>query len=130
MGEDHSGLRFLARKNAHGIPTNAALVQLALANLFFLKNFQAIVIYIQFNLLLCSLLTVLGVIVLRWTHPELARPYRVWLYPLPPLLFAAITIWMMIYLLQSNPVESLSGVATLLVGFALYYFAGKRRSFS
>ena len=37
-------------------------------NLFFLKNFQAIVIYIQFTLLLCSLLTVLGVIVLRWTE--------------------------------------------------------------
>src|SRR5204863_2994113 len=35
MGEDHSGLRFLARKNAHGIPINAALVQLALVNLFF-----------------------------------------------------------------------------------------------
>jgi APA family basic amino acid/polyamine antiporter len=128
MGEDHSGLRFLARKNLHGIPTNAALVQLALVNLFFLKNFQAIVIYIQYNLLLCSLLTVLGVIVFRWTRPNLARPYRVWLYPVPPLLFAAITIWMMIYLLQSNPVESLSGVATLLAGFLLYYFAGKRRS--
>jgi basic amino acid/polyamine antiporter, APA family len=128
MGEDHSGLRFLARKNAHGIPINAALVQLALVNLFFLKNFQAIVIYIQYNLLLCSLLTVFGVIVLRRTHPELARPYRVWLYPLPPLIFAAITIWMMIYLLQSNPVESLSGLATLLAGLALYYFVGKRRS--
>jgi hypothetical protein len=29
--------------------------------------------------------------------------------------------------LQSNPFESLSGVATLIVGFVLYYFAGKRR---
>ena len=128
MGEDHSGLRFLARKNLQGIPTNAAVVQLALVNLFFLKNFQAIVIYIQYNLLLCSLLTVIGVIVLRWTRPDLARPYRVWLYPLPPLLFAAITIWMMIFLLRSQPKESLSAVATLFFGFALYYFAGKRRS--
>ncbi len=92
-----------------------------LGEFFFLKNFQAIVIYIQYNLLLCALLTVLGVIVLRWTHPDLPRPYRVWAYPLPPLIFAGITIWMMIYLLQSNPIESLSGhrhdgrgVATLL----------------
>ncbi len=29
MGEDHSGLRLLARKNLHGVPTNAALLQLA-----------------------------------------------------------------------------------------------------
>lgn len=127
MGEDHSGLRFLGRKNEGGIPMSASLVQLALVNLFFLKDFQRILIYIQFNLLLCSLLTVLGVIVLRWTHPELVRPYRVWAYPLPPLIFAIITIWMMIYLLKSNPVESLSGVVTLVVGFALYYFAGKRQ---
>ena len=127
MGEDHWVVRFLGRKNRHGVPTNAALVQLALVNLFFLKDFQRVVIYIQFNLLLCSLLTVLGVIVLRWTQPEIARPYRVWLYPLPPLIFAIITIWMMIYLLQSNPVESLSAVATLIAGFALYYFVEKRR---
>lgn len=127
MGEDHWVVRFLGRKNRHGIPTNAALVQLALVNLFFLKDFQRVVIYIQFNLLLCSLLTVLGVIVLRRTQPEIARPYRVWLYPLPPLIFAIITIWMMIYLLQSNPVESLSAVATLIAGFALYYFVEKRR---
>jgi APA family basic amino acid/polyamine antiporter len=127
MGEDHWVVRFLGRKNRHGIPTNAALVQLALVNLFFLKDFQRVVIYIQFNLLLCSLLTVLGVIVLRRTQPEIARPYRVWLYPLPPLIFAVITIWMMIYLLQSNPVESLSAVATLIAGFALYYFVEKRR---
>jgi APA family basic amino acid/polyamine antiporter len=127
MGEDHSGLRLFARKNIHGVPTYAALLQLALVNLFFLKNFQAIVIYIQYNLLLCALLTVLGVIVLRWTHPEMARPYRVWAYPLPPLIFTVITIWMMIYLLQSNPVESLSGVGTMVAGLVLYYFAGRRR---
>ena len=131
MGEDHRGLRFLGRKNSRGVPTNAALLQLALVNLFFLKDFQVVVIYIQFNLLLCSLLTVLGVIVLRWRHPEIARPYRVWAYPLPPLIFVIITVWMMIYLLQSKPFESLSGVATMLIGLALYfvpnYLAGKRR---
>ncbi len=131
MGEDHWLLRFLGRKNIHGVPRNAIVVQLLIVNLLLLtRSFEGVLKYIQFSLLFCSLWTVVGVIVLRRTHPELARPYRVWLYPLPPLIFAAITIWMMIYLLQSNPVESLSGVATLLAGFALYYFAGKRRSFS
>jgi APA family basic amino acid/polyamine antiporter len=126
MGEDHWLLRFLAHKNSHGLPVNAALVQLVIVNLFFMKSFQTIVIYIQFSLLLCSLLTVVGVIVLRWTHPEIARPYRVWAYPLPPLVFAAITIWMMIYLLRSHPTESLSGLATMIAGFALYFVSGKQ----
>jgi len=95
-------------------------------NFFFLKNFQAVVVYLGINLLLCSMLTVAGMIVLRWTQPHLHRPYRVWAYPLPPIIFIVITVWMMIYLLHSQPKESLSAVATLLAGFALYYFAGKK----
>jgi APA family basic amino acid/polyamine antiporter len=126
MGEDHWLLRFFGRKNSQGVPVNAAWVQLVIVNLFFMKSFQTVVIYIQFSLLLCSLLTVVGVIVLRWTHPEIARPYRVWAYPLPPLVFAAITIWMMKDLLRSHPAESLSGLATMIAGFALYFFTGKR----
>ena len=126
MGEDHWLLRFLGCKNNQGVPVNAAWVQLVIVNLFFMKSFQTVVIYIQFSLLLCSLLTVAGVIVLRWTHPEIVRPYRVWAYPAPPLVFAAITIWMMKDLLRAHPAESLSGLATMLVGFALYFFAGKQ----
>jgi len=78
--------------------------------------------------LLCSLLTVLGVIVLRLARPDLARPYRLWAYPLPPLVFAAITIWMMIYLLRAQPMESLGGLATALAGLLLYFCTGKSRS--
>jgi APA family basic amino acid/polyamine antiporter len=127
MGEDHWLLRLLGRKNRHGIPTNAIILQLLIVNLLLLtRSFELVVVYIQFSLLLCSLLAVLGVIVLRSTQPSLPRPYRVWAYPLPPLAFAGVTIWMMIYLLRSNPIESFSALATMLIGFALYFCAGKR----
>jgi APA family basic amino acid/polyamine antiporter len=127
MGEDHWLLRFLGQKNRQGIPVYSILLQLLIVNVLLLTgSFELVVVYIGFSLLLCSLLTVFGVIVLRQTRPELPRPYRVWAYPLPPLIFAAITLWMMIYLLKSRPVESLSGLATMLVGFMLYFFAGKK----
>jgi APA family basic amino acid/polyamine antiporter len=90
------------------------------------RSFELVLVYIQFSLLLCSLLAVLGVIVLRTTQPDLPRPYRVWAYPLPPLAFAAVTIWMLIYLLRSNTTESLAALTTMLVGFLLYFCAGKR----
>ncbi len=129
MGEDHWLLRFLGRKNTGGVPANAVLVQLLIVNLLLLtRSFELVVVYIQFALLLCSLLTVIGVIVLRASRPNVSRPYRVWLYPLPPLLFAAITIWMMIYLLISKTTESLAGMVTAIVGFLLYFCAGKRVS--
>ena len=127
MGEDHWLLRFLGQKNRQGVPVYSILLQLLIVNVLLLTgSFELVVVYIGFSLLLCSLLTVFGVIVLRQTRPELPRPYRVWAYPLPPLIFAAITLWMMIYLLKSRPVESLSGLATMLVGFMLYFFAGKK----
>lgn len=129
MGEDNPLIRFLARKNRNGIPFNALLLQLVLVNLLLLtRSFESVVKYIGFALLLCSLLTVIGVMVLRTTHPELRRPYKVWAYPLPPLVFSAITIWMMTYLLRSNPTESLAGLATMTVGLILYVFTRQRRS--
>jgi len=128
MGEDHWLLRWLGGKNRHGIPTNAVLLQLLFVNLLLLtQRFQDVVRYTQFSLLLCSLLAVLGVIVLRFKRPEIRRPYRVWFYPLPPIVFSIITIWMMFYLLRSHTAESIAGLATALLGLLLYFCAGKRR---
>jgi basic amino acid/polyamine antiporter, APA family len=127
MGEDHWLLRLLGRKNLHGIPTNAVVLQLLVVNVLLLtRSFESVVQYTQFSLLLCSLFTVLGVMVLRVTRPEIARPYRVWAYPLPPIIFAVLTFWMMFYLLRWKTIESLAGLATALVGLLLYFCAQKR----
>jgi basic amino acid/polyamine antiporter, APA family len=127
MGEDHWLLRLLGRKNPHGIPTNAIVLQSLIVNVLLLtRSFESVVQYTQFSLLLCSLFTVLGVMVLRATRPEIVRPYRVWAYPMPPIIFALITLWMMFYLLRWKTVESLAGLATALVGLLLYFCARKR----
>jgi len=127
MGEDHWLLRLLGRKNTHGVPTNAIVLQLLIVNLFLLtRSFEDVVRYTQFSLLICSLLAVLGVIVLRFTHPKITRPYRVWAYPIPPVLFSVITIWMMYYLLRWHTAESMAGLGTALFGLLLYFCAGKR----
>ena len=129
MGEDHWLLRFLGRKNNYGVPTSAVVVQLVIVNLLLLtRSFDGVVRYTQFSLLVCSLLAVLGVIVFRLRRPDAPRPYRVWAYPLPPLIFGVITVWMMIYLLRSHTAESVAGLATAGLGFLLYFFAGKRIS--
>ena len=126
MGEDHWLLRLMGRKNRHGIPTNAIVLQLLIVNLLlFTRSFEDVVTYTQFSLLICSLLAVLGVVVLRFTRPKMTRPYRVWLYPLPPVLFSIITMWMMFYLLRWHTAESLAGLGTALLGVVLYFCARK-----
>jgi APA family basic amino acid/polyamine antiporter len=127
MGEDHWLLRMLGRKNPHGIPTNAIVLQLLIVNMLLLtRSFESVVQYTQFSLLLCSLFAVMGVMVLRATRPEMPRPYRVWAYPLPPIIFSIITLWMMFYLLRWKTIESLAGLATALIGLLLYFCARRR----
>jgi basic amino acid/polyamine antiporter, APA family len=127
MGEDHWLLRKVSRKNPHGIPTNAIFLQLLIVNVLLLtRSFESVLQYAQFSLLLCSLFAVVGVMVLRVTRPEIARPYRVWAYPLPPIVFSVITLWMMFYLLRSKPIESLAGLVTAVVGVLLYFCVRNR----
>jgi APA family basic amino acid/polyamine antiporter len=126
MGEDHWLIRVLGRKNEEGVPTNAIALQLLIVNVLLLtRSFGGVVQYIQFTLLLCSLLTVAGTIVLRVRQPNLARPYRVWAYPLPPVIFSIITLWMMLYLLRIHALQSLFGLGTAALGVLLYFGAVK-----
>ncbi|HEY1978884.1 MAG TPA: amino acid permease, partial [Xanthobacteraceae bacterium] len=69
----------------------------------------------------CSFFTVLGVIKMRITQPSLPRPYRAWGYPLTPLIFLAVTGFMMYYLVVFRPWQSLASFAIMLTGLIAYY---------
>jgi APA family basic amino acid/polyamine antiporter len=124
MGEDLALLSVFSRKTRSGVPAVAILVQAAVATVMLLtQTFRSVVEFVQFSLTFCSLLAVLGVIVLRFTRPDLPRPYRVWAYPLPPLLFLAMSLFMMIYLLREQPREALIGLGIMLAGLAIYFLS-------
>jgi APA family basic amino acid/polyamine antiporter len=127
MGEDIALLRFFARRSANGVPTTAILFQTIVATLLLLtQSFEAVLEFIQFSLLFCSFLAVVGVIKLRITRPDLPRPYRAWGYPVTPLIFLSVTAFMMYYLVSERPVQSLIGVLMMLSGLALYYLSRTR----
>ena len=128
MGEDLRGLRWFAGKNRHGTPMRAILAQFALVNLFLLtSSFEQVAQATMFILQLCAFLTVMGVFVLRWRQPDLARPYRTWGYPVTPLVFGAVSLWMLWHLLVSKRTESLIGLGTGVVGLILYLLSAKNR---
>jgi len=128
MGEDLRFFRLLSRRNKKAIPVNAILLQFVIVNVMLLTaTFQTVVNYVQFSLTLCSTLTVLGVFVLRWRRPELPRPYRVWGYPVTPLIFLAISGWMLANLLLNTATRgpSLLGLGTTLLGLVVYFLSPK-----
>jgi len=124
MGEDMPVLGLFARQSKHGVPAVAIIFQLLVSNLLLLtQSFEAVLDFIQFSLTFCLFFTVLGVIKMRITHPTLARPYRAWGYPVTPLVFLAVMLFMMYYLAVNRPLQSLAGLAIMLAGLVIYYMS-------
>lgn len=121
MGQDVRLLAPLARCSARGVPTLALWLQFAVvAVLLLTASFEAVLTYVQFSIQLCSFLTVVGMMWLRHRRPDLPRPVRCWGYPVTPLVFLAISLWMLAYLVLDRPLESLAGLATLASGLLVY----------
>ena len=117
-------LRFFSRKSQRGVPATAILFQVVVASLLLLsQSFEAVLDFIQFSLTFCSFFTVLGVIKMRITHPNLARPYRAWGYPVTPIIFLSVTLFMMYYLVVNRPLQSLAGFAMMSAGLVVYYLS-------
>lgn len=128
MGEDLRVLNFLSRRNAHGVPVSAILAQYVIVMALLLTaTFESAVNLVQFSLTLCSALTVFGVFVLRWRRPDLPRPYRVWGYPLTPIVFLVISVWMLANMLADSSTReySLRGLAIMALGLIVYFLSPK-----
>jgi APA family basic amino acid/polyamine antiporter len=127
IGEDFRALRLLARRNSDGIPAIAIYVQSALAVLFILSStFESILVFAGFTLALNSFATVLGVFVLRHTKPEIPRPYRTFLYPLPPLIYLSLTGWTLWFVLVNRPLEGLFGLGVIGSGLVIFLLSRLR----
>jgi APA family basic amino acid/polyamine antiporter len=122
MGEDVRILRFLSVKNKNEVPYISLILQyVVVVALILTSSFDAIIKYIGFLLSLSSFLTVLGVFILRFKQPKLERPYKTWGYPFTPIVFLAVTGWMMFYIVKEEPVITIVGAATIAVGLILYF---------
>lgn len=121
IGEDLPLLAPLSRLNRAGAPYLACLLQLAVVLLLLLTStFDAVLTYLGATLSFSTAITVLGVFVLRFREPELARPFRTWGYPVTPVLFLAVHGWMLAYLAVERPAAILWSGATILGGFGVY----------
>ena len=128
LASDGVFFRALARVHpVRGTPVNAIAVFALIACAFGVSGtYQENLTYVGFVGQLFMALTVLGVIVLRRREPGLARPFRVPLYPLPPLLYVAILAWYLGNLLVNRLGYSLVGIAIVLAGLPFYWYWTRR----
>jgi APA family basic amino acid/polyamine antiporter len=120
MGEDIRLLRAFRVCNRRGAPTRAVLLQQGIAVLFILTDsFEGVLTFAGFTLTLFSWLTVAGVFLLRRRQPGLARPFRIPLYPLPPLLFLVANALALAAVFRERPLTVLVALSVLALAGAL-----------
>jgi APA family basic amino acid/polyamine antiporter len=122
MAQDGIFFRSLARVHpTFNTPSNAIVLQAIWACILILTGtFDALFTYVSVIISLFSALTVGAVIVLRSKRPDLKRPYKLWGYPLVPIFFILVNLWIAWGSLVSKPWESLGGVLIVSIGIPAY----------
>jgi basic amino acid/polyamine antiporter, APA family len=90
-------------------------------------SYETLLDYAMFALWLSYGVMVAGVMVLRRTHPQTPRPYRMWGYPVTPLLFLFFTAMFLGNMLIKRPISSFAGLLLIISGIPVYFIWLRRR---
>ena len=113
-----------AKRNS---PTISLLALGLVAMLFcFLRLADVIAALVVIRILLQFLVQAIGLIVLRRRRPEMPRPFRMWLYPLPALL--AVAGFLFVLVSRKNFLREIRyAIAILVLGLAIYMMRSWKR---
>jgi APA family basic amino acid/polyamine antiporter len=128
MGKDMPGLGIFSTQNKNGIPYVAIIFQSVIAvTLVLTSSFESLITYVGFTLNLFTFLTVAGIFILRYKHKQVKTSYKTFLYPVTPILFLSIVLWILIHIMIERPVESLAGLGTVVIGAVIYFLTHHKK---
>lgn len=82
--------------------------------------------YVVIAVLLFYIITVAGVIRLRNKQPNIPRTYKVWGYPIVPIVYIIGASFICINLLLFEPNNTVPGLLIVISGFPVYYFLNRK----
>lgn len=105
------------------VPVKAILLQAVWAAVIALMGtFDQITNYAVFAMWIFYILTTSAVFVLRRKMPEMIRPYKTLGYPVTPLIFILVGVWLLINTLQTSPFEAGIGLLLISMGIPVYFY--------
>jgi len=124
LGQDYRGLAWLGKTNEGGLPANA-IVFMGLVALGFLwtSTFEQILLFAGLVMAANTFFTVVAVFVSRRRRMSLPRDGSIFTmpwYPLPALIFLAITGWTVLYTAIQYPVQLLVTAAVIVLGYPFF----------
>jgi len=90
-------------------------------------SYETLFSFVLFAMWLFHAMTVFGVCILRRKAPGLFRPYRMWGYPLTPLLFTLFALWFVVNTFLTRPRSSLVGALIVASAVPTYYLWRRTR---
>lgn len=84
-------------------------------------SYETLIDYAMFAIWLSYAFMIAGVMVLRRTQPDLPRPYKMWGYPVTPLLFLAVAVGFLGNMLVTRPGPSFAGLGLIATGVPVYF---------
>jgi APA family basic amino acid/polyamine antiporter len=112
----------------HRTPAKALLLHGLVAGVWTLTGtYSDLLTMTAFTSLLFNVLTVAGLFVLRRRRPDLRRPYRVWGYPVVPLLFVAVALFFLVYMPVADPRNTGLGLLLTAAGVPAYLYWRRQR---
>jgi len=130
MSRDGIFFPFFGKVNSvRRTPAHAIGLQAAIAIAMILSaSYDKLLIYIGFTLSLFAMLTVIGLMWLRYKDAGQALSYRTWGYPFTPMVFIAANAWIIYFSVSSRPAPVIWGLVTIVSGIGAYaYFHHSRK---
>ena len=115
--------------NPGGTPTNALLLTtITCLALVLIGSFEHLLAMGAFLYVALPLSGIAALVVLRQREPQLARPFRVWAYPLPPLLISAVSLAFLAGELLSSPLDCAIAASLVLAGYPIELFSSRAQA--
>jgi APA family basic amino acid/polyamine antiporter len=124
ISKDYPFFSFFVKNNASGIPVRAIVTQGIISiTILVTSSFEFIITTMGLILCFFTTLTAISTMVLRYKHPNIERPIKIPLYPIPPLIYAVFNLWIMYHVVTSKPEQAIYSIIFILMGVIIYHFA-------
>jgi basic amino acid/polyamine antiporter, APA family len=110
----------------HGSPSVALWLQFGWTALLILSgSFNQLLTYTVFVMVCFATLSSAAYFILRFRDGIRPGIYAAWGYPVTPLVFLGVSMWIMVDTLIQHPLQSIAGAGLVIVGIPFYFYFRK-----
>jgi APA family basic amino acid/polyamine antiporter len=122
MAKDGLFFKAVGKVNKHHAPAAALVIQGIWCSVLCLSGtYGQLLDFLIFAVLIFYILTLGGLIVLRVKRPDMPRPYRAFGYPVLPLIYIAMAVFIEVQLLRYKPQYTWPGLIIVILGVPVYW---------